>query len=154
LRAQRGGEGGHRGLYEGETGRFRTRPDLIVRPGEKMALIIDTRWKRMTPRIDDPKQRVSQADVYEQMAHGRLYDCPNVVLPYPHHGGLPPDPIRRRYSIATSGADETLTVATQDLAAKQRERRDALRQLVMDCLAIESAQEAPDHHRSTLFEAI
>lgn len=38
-------QGGHRDcLYEGETGRFRTRPDLIVRQGEKIALIIDTKW--------------------------------------------------------------------------------------------------------------
>jgi 5-methylcytosine-specific restriction enzyme subunit McrC len=108
----------------------------------------------MTPRIDDPKQGVSQADVYQLMAYGRLYDCPNVVLLYPHHGDLPPDPIRRRYSIAASGADETLIVATQDLVGKQQDHRDALRQLVMDCLASESAPEAPDHHGSTLFEAI
>ena len=32
--------------------------------------------------------------------------------------------------------------------------RDALLQLVMECLANESAQEAPDRHGSTLFEAI
>lgn len=148
-------QGGHRDcLYEGETGRFRTRPDLIVRQGEKIALIIDTKWKRMTPRIDDPKQGVSQTDVYQLMAYGRLYDCPNVVLLYPHHGDLPPDPIRRRYSIATRGAHESLIVATQDLAGKQRDHREALRQLVMDCLARESAQEAPDHHGSALFEAI
>ncbi|RDE09579.1 IS21 family transposase [Pelagibacterium lacus] len=127
-------QGGHREcLYEGETGRFRTRPDLIVRQGEKIALIIDTKWKRMTPRIDDPKQGVSQADVYQLMAYGRLYNCPNVVLLYPHHGELPPDPIRRRYSIATKGADETLIVATQDLAGTQRDHKAALRQLVLGC---------------------
>lgn len=148
-------QGGHRDcLYEGETGRFRTRPDLIVWQGEKIALIIDTKWKRMTPRIDDPKQGVSQADVYQLMAYGRLYNCPNVVLLYPHHGELPPDPIRRRYSIATRGADETLIVATQDLAGTQRDHKEALRLLVMACLAHESAQEAPDYHGSALFEAI
>ena len=58
-------QGGHRDcLFEGETGRFRTRPDLIVRRGSRIALIIDTKWKRIT-RIDDPKQGVSQADVYQ-----------------------------------------------------------------------------------------
>jgi len=152
---QMASQGGHRNcLYEGEIGCFRTRPDLIIRRGEKVALIIDTKWKRMTPRIDDPKQGVSQADVYQLMAYARLYDCPNVVLLYPHHGELPPDPIRRRYSIAARGANETLIVATQDLVGKQRDHRNALRQLVMDCLASESAREAPDHHGSTLFEAI
>ena len=69
-------QGGHLDcLYEGETGRFRTRPDLIVRQGSQIALIIDTKWKRIK-RIEDPKRGVSQADVYQLMAYGRLYDCP------------------------------------------------------------------------------
>lgn len=139
-------QGGHRDcLYEREAGRFRTRPDIIVRQAEKIVLIIDTKWKRMAPRIDDPKQGVSQADVYQLMAYGRLYDCPNVVLLYPHHGGLPPDPIRQRYSIAKSEADETLIVATQDLAGAQRDHREALRQLVMDCLPCGVMQGTPGH---------
>lgn len=128
-------QSGHRDcLYEGDIGRFRTRPDLIIRQGEKIALIIDTKWKRMTPRIDDPKQGVSQSDVYQLMAYGRLYDCPNVMLLYPHHGDLPPDPIHRRYSIATKDADETLIVATQDLAGTQRDHLHALRMMVIGCV--------------------
>jgi 5-methylcytosine-specific restriction enzyme subunit McrC len=131
-------QGGHRDcLYEGDIGRFRTRPDIIIRQGEQIALIIDTKWKRMTPRIDDPKQGVSQADVYQLMAYGRLYDCPTVMLLYPHHRDLPPDPIRRRYSIAESDADEKLIVATQDLAGTQRDHKDALRKLVLDSLDLE-----------------
>ena len=59
-------------LYEGDIGRFRTRPDLIVRDTDGIALIIDTKWKRMTLRIDDPKQGVSQADVYLLMVYGKL----------------------------------------------------------------------------------
>ena len=138
-------QGGHRDcLYEGETGRFRTRPDLIVRQGERIALIIDTKWKRMTPRIDDPKQGVSQADVYQVMAYGRLYDCPNVMLLYPHHADLSPDPIRRRYSIGIKGAEETLIVATQDLAGKQSAHKDHLRQLVLEFLPREG-RSVPSH---------
>lgn len=128
-------QGGHRDcLYEGDIGRFRTRPDIIVRDAAGIALIIDTKWKRMTPRIDDPKQGVSQADVYQLMAYGRLYDCTNVMLLYPHHADLGPEPIRRRYSIGTKEAVETLIVATQDLAGPQRSQKDVLRELVLDCL--------------------
>lgn len=76
------------------------------------------------------------------MGAHRLYDCSNVMLLYPHHGDLPPDPIRRRYSIAAKGADEKLIVATQDLAGTQRDHRDALRQLVVDCLEREGGREA------------
>ena len=136
-------QGGQRDcLYEGDIGRFRTRPDLIIREGNRIALIIDTKWKRMTPRIDDPKQGVSQADVYQLMAYGRLYDCPTVMLLYPHHGDLPPDPIRRRYSVATNGADDTLIVATQDLAGTKRDHRNALRRLVSDCMEFQVGLEA------------
>lgn len=148
-------QGGHRDcLYEGGIGRFRTRPDIIIRQREQIALIIDTKWKRMTPRIDDPKQGVSQADVYQLMAYGRLYDCPKVMLLYPHHGHLPPEPIQRWYSVATMDADEKLIVATQDLAGTQRDHRGALRQLVLDCLDREDGLEADGEHGELLCEAI
>ena len=127
-------QGGHRDcLFEGETGRFRTRPDLIVRQGSRIAMIIDTKWKRIT-RIDDPKRGVSQADVYQLMAYSQLYDCPHVVLLYPHHGGLPPDPILQRYSIARPRADESLFVTTLDVTRRHQEHQAALRDLILDRL--------------------
>lgn len=148
-------QAGHRDcLYEGDIGRFRTRPDIIIRQGEQITLIVDTKWKRMTPRIDDPKQGVSQADVYQLMAYGRLYDCPKVMLLYPHHGDLPPDPIRRRYSIAATAADEKLIVATQDLAGTQRHHQDTLRQLVLDCLDLEAQKPAHGERGNAIFEAM
>ncbi len=125
-------QGGHRDcLFEGETGRFRTRPDLIVREGDRVAVIIDTKWKRIATRIDDPKRGVSQGDVYQLMTYGRLYDCPNVVLLYPHHGGLPPAPVFERYSIAKPGAPESLFVATLDLSGARREHQAALGDLIV-----------------------
>ncbi len=128
-------QGGHHDcLFEGETGRFRTRPDLIVCRGDHAVLIIDTKWKRMTPRIEDPKQGVSQADVYQLMAYGRLYDCPHVVLLYPHHGGLRHDPIRKRYSIAEPNAPETLLVATLDVTESRCKQETALGDLILDRL--------------------
>ena len=127
-------QGGHRDcLFEGETGRFRTRPDLIVRRGSQIALIIDTKWKRIR-RIDDPKRGVSQADVYQLMAYGRLYDCPHVMLLYPHHGGLQSDALLHRYSIANPGAHESLFVATLDVTGPHRKIETALRYLIMDLL--------------------
>ncbi|MCY4008024.1 MAG: PD-(D/E)XK nuclease family protein [Rhodobacteraceae bacterium] len=124
-------QGGHRDcLFEDGTGRFRTRPDVIIRQGDRTILIIDTKWKRMTPRIDDPKQGVSQADVYQLMAYSQLYRCPNVMLLYPHHGDLPPQPIRTRYAIASDDAEETLHVATLDVADTARAHVETLRQLL------------------------
>ncbi len=50
--------------------------------------MIDTKWKRISSRIDDPKQGVSQADVYQMMAYAQLYRAPRLTLLYPHHPGL------------------------------------------------------------------
>ena len=124
------GQGGHRDcLFEGKTGRFRTRPDVIVRRGNRIALIIDTKWKRIAG-TDDPKQGVTQADVYQLLAYGRIYDCSDVVLLYPHHSALPPEPIRRPYSIARPDAQERLTVATLDVTGSRRSHEKAFKELV------------------------
>ena len=68
------------------------------------------------------------------MAYGRLYNCPYVVLLYPHHGGLPPDPILQRYSIAKPSAQESLFVATLDVTGPHRKHEVALRDLILDRL--------------------
>ncbi|MBX3446736.1 MAG: restriction endonuclease [Parvibaculaceae bacterium] len=131
-------QGGHRDcLYEGDIGRFRTRPDLIIRQGEQIALIIDTKWKRMTPRIDNPKQGVSQADVYQLMAYGRLYNCSNVMLLYPHHADLPNAPIHQTYSIATMDSDEKLIVATLNLDGTRIDHQRFLLERINSCLEVE-----------------
>ncbi len=60
---------------DSSTKRFMTKPDILVKRGASVELIIDTKWKRLSARIDDPKQGVSQADVYQMMAYGRIYQC-------------------------------------------------------------------------------
>lgn len=64
---------------------FQTRPDILIKHGDVVLQVIDTKWKRIAARIDDPKQGVSQADVYQMMAYGRLYQCGRLTLLYPHH---------------------------------------------------------------------
>jgi 5-methylcytosine-specific restriction enzyme subunit McrC len=66
-------------------GLFQTRPDILVKSGDEVVRIIDTKWKRIAARIDDPKQGVSQGDVYQMMAYGQLYRCDRLILLYPHH---------------------------------------------------------------------
>jgi 5-methylcytosine-specific restriction enzyme subunit McrC len=128
-------QGGHKDcLYERETGRFRTRPDLIIWKGDRISMVIDTKWKRMTPSMDDPKQGVSQADVYQLMAYGRLYECSKVMLLYPHHADLSDEPILQRYSIAARNADEMLIAATLSLAGTQRDHKSDLRHLIGECM--------------------
>ena len=96
--------------------RFQVRPDILVRRGDHTVMVIDTKWKRIAARIDDPKQGVSQADVYQMMAYGRLYQCPQLMLLYPHHGGLIEAGETGRYRV--TGCDDELTTATIDVAAR------------------------------------
>ncbi|SBV31863.1 conserved protein of unknown function [uncultured Sphingopyxis sp.] len=67
---------------------FQTRPDILIKRGGEVVHIVDTKWKRIASRIDDPKQGVSQADVYQMMAYGQLYGCGALTLLYPHHDAL------------------------------------------------------------------
>ena len=71
-----------------ERGLFQTRPDILIRRAGTVTHVIDTKWKRISSRIDDPKQGVSQSDVYQMMAYAQLYHAPRLTLLYPHHPGL------------------------------------------------------------------
>ena len=67
---------------------FQTKPDILIKEGERVVHVLDTKWKRLTPQDLDPKQGVSQTDVYQMMAYGQLYECDALTLLYPHHRGL------------------------------------------------------------------
>lgn len=67
---------------------FETRPDILIRRAGAVIHVIDTKWKRISSRMDDPKQGVAQSDVYQMMAYGQLYRAPRLTLLYPHHPGL------------------------------------------------------------------
>ena len=59
-----------------QRGLFQTKPDILIRSGCAVTHVIDTKWKWISSRIDDPKQGVSQGDVYQIMAYGHLYGSP------------------------------------------------------------------------------
>ena len=67
---------------------FQTKPDILIWRGGAIVHVIDTKWKRISSRIDDPKQGVSQSDIYQMMAYAHLYRAPRLTLLYPHHGQL------------------------------------------------------------------
>lgn len=105
------------GLYcleDAGRGLFRTRPDILIRHAGQVVQVIDTKWKRIAARIDDPKQGVSQADVYQMMAYAQLYRAPRVTLLYPHHQGLAaPEGVQARFTI--SGHATVLETASVDV---------------------------------------
>ncbi|MCE7028101.1 McrC family protein [Jiella avicenniae] len=98
-----------------ERGLFQTKPDILIRHGTRVVHVIDTKWKRISSRIDDPKQGVSQGDVYQMMAYAQLYGAPRLTLLYPHHTGLgAEDTVHGRYRI--TGQDTILETASIDVA--------------------------------------
>lgn len=73
---------------DSDRGLFQTKPDILIRRAGVVTHVIDTKWKRIGSRIDDPKQGVSQADIYQMMAYAQVYRAPRLTLLYPHHPGL------------------------------------------------------------------
>jgi len=104
-------------LSADSTGRglFQTKPDILIRRRGVVTHVIDTKWKRISSRMDDPKQGVSQADVYQMMAYGQLYNAPRLTLLYPHHSRLGhQEMVHARNRI--TGHDMVLETASIDVA--------------------------------------
>ena len=119
-------------LTETETkrGLFQTRPDILIRRGKEVVHVIDTKWKRLSSRMDDYKQGVSQADVYQMMAYGQLYRSPRLTLLYPHHSGLGGiEGLYARHRV--TGCNVYLETASFDVA-NGRETMRRLRQLLFE----------------------
>ncbi len=99
----------------GGTQRFMTRPDIVIHRSGRTLMMIDTKWKRLCGFIDDPKQGVAQADVYQMMAYGQIYDANQLMLLYPYHRGLAAVGLLSASRIA-GRADGCLSFATVDLS--------------------------------------
>lgn len=103
----------------------------MVRRNGRTALVIDTKWKRLTVTGSDPKRGVSQADVYQLMAYARLYDSARLMLLYRHHPDLEGEGALARHRLNVAGADERLTIASIDVAADGLATMASLKALVL-----------------------
>jgi 5-methylcytosine-specific restriction enzyme subunit McrC len=115
-------------------GLFQTRPDILVKRGDEVVQVIDTKWKRIAGGIDDPKQGVSQGDVYQMMADGQLYRCPRLTLLYPHHAAVnQAEGVWRAHKITGSG--HWLETATIDIGRTEmfRERLRTITSIRPEC---------------------
>ncbi len=104
-------------MEEGESGkeRFQTTPDILIKRNGQVVMVIDTKWKLIGRNPEDKKRGVSQSDVYQMMAYARLYRCREVMLLYPHHGGLGGAALDAGYGMMEG--DERLRIASVDLVA-------------------------------------
>jgi 5-methylcytosine-specific restriction enzyme subunit McrC len=60
--------------------KFLIKPDIVIRKG-KIPIIIDTKWKQLSPYINN--YGISQADMYQMYAYNKKYAAEKVVLIYP-----------------------------------------------------------------------
>lgn len=94
---------------------FQTRPDILIRRAGRVVHLIDTKWKRISSRIEDRKQGVAQGDVYQMMAYAHLYKAPRLTLLYPHHEGLlAEEGVQAQFRI--SGQETIIETASVDAA--------------------------------------
>lgn len=92
---------------------FQTKPDIILRRGNRVLTIVDTKWKSLAEPFEG-KGGVSQADVYQLMAYARLYRCDDLVLLYPTATG---SAAGERTAFGMAGGREKLRIAQVDIAA-------------------------------------
>ena len=112
-----------------ERGLFQTKPDILLRRAGMVTHVIDTKWKRISSRLDDPKQGVSQGDVYQMMAYAQLYRAPRLTLLYPHHPGLGSDEnIHARHRITRH---ETILETASIDVANGHDALDRIRRLLL-----------------------
>jgi len=84
----------HRGRFSlrtaNDAGLFALVPDVVVGEPTAGPIILDTKWKRLTPRAPRCNRTlgVAQSDVYQMLAYARAYGATRVVLVYPWHDEL------------------------------------------------------------------
>ena len=94
---------------------FATIPDIVVHSlTGGLDWVVDTKWKRLKGVVDDRNYGVAQSDVYQLMAYAQVYNCPQVMLLYPHHEGLGKK-AGRIGEFVIAGSESKLVVATIDL---------------------------------------
>lgn len=102
---------------EGTT--HRTRPDILVRQGNEVVCVIDTKWKSFG-------EGIGQSDVYQMMAYARLYRCSNLILLYPATpGAAKPSEVR-----GLASGRERLDAVTLNLQNGQADVRRELRSII------------------------
>ena len=119
-------QGGFRNCLHPEDGApalFQTKPDLHLKRGNQIGMVIDAKWKCLLDRGTAAKMGVKEADLHQMITYARIYDCPSLVLLYPRHAGLAAAmPVH--YQLAGMGTATRLTIAAIDLTSHTTARAD------------------------------
>lgn len=124
----------HSGLHAltgwGSERLFALRPDVVIGEPDARPIVLDTKWKQLTPRKAgcEKTMGVAPSDVYQMLAYARAYDAKRLVLLYPWHQELDGPPrLNRRWAV--TGSDCHLDIATVD-AGHPNGVGDTLREII------------------------
>lgn len=122
------------------TAAFAMKPDVVASRDSTITWILDTKWKELSK--EKAKDGVVQSDLYQMYAYASCYQCPEIVLLYPHHLEIGPTAgVRDSYLlnpwISEAGKDERrrVKVATVDLS-DLKTVQDQLRKIIFDSDAV------------------
>jgi 5-methylcytosine-specific restriction enzyme subunit McrC len=129
---------------------FAMKPDVVGQLNSQTAWIVDTKWKPLAKKnpwnslTTEQKDVVAQSDFYQMYAYANRYDCPDVVLLYPHYKELGLDagvrgsyllnpwmhevsnPKSKRVRVATIDLEKLETVPAQLIQIIQHENSAAV----------------------------
>ena len=86
---------------------FRLVPDLAFRLAGRFPLLLDAKYKRLSPA--DARLGVSQSDFYQMHAYARRFDCPRVLMLYPQTAEMPA-PQRVRFELKSGGLVDAASI--------------------------------------------
>lgn len=131
---------------------FAMKPDVVGHLESQVAWIIDTKWKPLAkrnswnPLSTEQKDVVSPQDFYQMYAYANSYDCPDVVLLYPHYKELGLDAgVRGSYLLnpwiyeVNDKERKRVKVATIDLS-DLKTVPDQLRQIILLKSAVDDVE--------------
>ena len=92
--------------------RFLMKPDItFLNPEGRVLAVLDTKWKVLDSDAD--KYGILQGDLYQMVAYGTRYRCPNLTLVYPKQGRIRRDEIELR--VPETDPEMRITVRFVDL---------------------------------------
>ena len=108
---------------------FALQPDAVIEDWDGCSIILDTKWKRLTPRARgcETTLGVAQSDIYQMLAYARAYNARRLVLVYPWHEEMDArEGVNRKWCV--TGTDCRVDVATVDVGCP-REVAEVLRRI-------------------------
>ena len=105
----------HHVIEDGGHSLFALKPDAVIEASPGGYIVLDTKWKRLTPGERNCEQTlgVSSSDVYQMLAYAQAYDARRLVLVYPWHDEIGYQGLIRKWRV--TGTARRLDVATVDV---------------------------------------